>query len=97
MSGALPGLASVVEQTAVVATTVAGQVMDDGVTVNPGCVPFPVNVTECGGGGLVALSVIVTVPGRAPVAVGVKLIASEHDAPGATAVPQVEFVSASSA
>src|SRR5262249_53849661 len=51
------------------------------------CVPVPVKVTVCGLVG--ALSLILNVPVRTPIRVGVKVTPTLQLAPGATVVPQV--------
>ena len=52
-----------------------------------GTTPFPVNAMVCGL--LLALSVMVSVPVREPVAVGVKVTLTVHAAPAASDVPHV--------
>lgn len=57
-----------------------------GATTATGATPLPVRVTVCGLP--LALSVMVSVPGREPVAVGVKVILKVQFAPAASAEPQ---------
>lgn len=69
------------------------RVLVDRVTAGAEAVPVPLRVTVCGEP--VAVSEIVSVPVRAPIAVGVNLTEIAQLAPAATDDPQV-FVSAKS-
>jgi hypothetical protein len=78
-----------------VPTYCAGKAMLDGVTEADGATPAPVSATVCGLGGLVALSVILNVPVRVPVAVGEKVTFMVQLAPAAK-LPMQLSVSANS-
>lgn len=73
----------------------AGNAILDGVTETDGAVAVPVSATVCGLGGLVALSVILSVPVRVPLAVGEKVTFIVQLAPAAT-LPMQLSVSAKS-
>jgi hypothetical protein len=70
-----------------VPTTCAAKVKEVGERLTTGAVPVPVRLTVWVAE--LALSVMVTEPLRAPVAVGVKVTLIEQEAPAATLEPQV--------
>jgi hypothetical protein len=65
--------------------------MLEGVTDTDGVTAVPASDTVCGLGGLVALSVIVRVPVRAPVDVGEKVTLIVQFAPAAMPPPQLSI------
>src|SRR5947199_319858 len=89
-SGALPVLERVTERAALVVLICwfpkARLVVERPAIGAGGAVPVPERLTPCGLPA--ALSVIVTVPGRAPVAVGVNVMLMAQAPPAASDVPQ---------
>jgi hypothetical protein len=73
----------------------ASTLVEDRLTIGADGMAVPVSATVCGLGGLVALSAILNVPVRVPVAVGEKVTFMVQIAPAATLPPQLS-VSANS-